>query len=1408
VDGFYPATGGVYPGQRIDIIGRNLDCATLFNCVWRDALSLAHIMTTSATVINEYGIWCEVPLALESSLYHPTAYGDTPGSILPGDVCPRVPPLDRVRLDVVNASLPVPVAPVDASRSTEFTLMRCKPPSSSSASPLSSVVPGSSATQASMFDFLAAPASGDPAASPGPFIQPRGEMCENDGICTTGGTCVCAPGFCGARCDVIADETAGNPSGQPISQASSQFSVYGSDISCQALHPALAVFNGIVEGDWSGPVGSDTEGLLMAARDVNIGRYSVGFEWHTPPHPLWLKQDINNNPLSRRTDIATGRDIVFTTGHNYGGGNIVWGRNGSVGINATAAAPGTKFRAPAGHPFPGADFDGAVIAMRWLSAALTRLPRTGTAIHKYARVMTLTGTRTDVNIFHLSASELAEVDEIELVLTNLPRNLTAATRPKGAALPSVVINIMYDLAWTSHGPGQGDWLGPSYNASLPRAYTVTFADLGLTGDFYYDPTIASRIVWNMPYATNLYVHRIEVVGTILAPFANVDFPAGQVDGQLLAQHMAGNGQVNLPLWTSACDPALTSLIQATTSGTFTPSQALTYVVNGTCGNGGGNCGAPSSGSGGVRRRRMLAEANSGAAVVNPFGELDPQSTTFVDPLATWRRNGVPVETLRLMEALLLEPKDALGWFGAPVLPDCGPRGFHTPEGTCECWAKDTYKGRECEIQCRDDYCNGRGMCNPNDQSKCVCFDPDRWVGDRCETSVCGDNAILITPATSTTPAECVCAPGFGRDTNGRCLEELPCANGYMIGDKCQCLSGWSGTDCRTPFPEPISCFHGTIVTSTIDVVAQTGPTAGQSRPVTIHNCSCFEGWIGSACDVWAGRGSDYCYFGVYDSTAGYCKCDPLWAGPKCDVYTCLHGVAETVRVSSDGQSTGPNSEVIPTTVIDSNGGIVTTSANSGPDTVQCRCLDGWTGADCGTHCRGSCNWRGTICSADVITTGSVSSTSGSASTECICDAGFSGSQCETAPWETPAAVASAPDSQVVSASTTVSYTASSSGSQQQAAARLLATMNVLAGRSSTLRGNSEESSLLEAAGLGRKLQTASAGVFELSVSQTAGMWRASRLQTVSGSSSQAAQACALSGPAAVVGGGASHNGAADELVSCIPVLVRIRRTASRAAGQVTATTISIRIPESMRSQLVGTHTYAAIASSTSSSAGAVNVGGCVAGAPAGSTASSGSGGADAQYNWATGTVTAVVCEAGLYHVQFMQPSVVNRALPPPGQDAGPIVFIPEPLQGWAIALIVIGAVIFVIIIAAVTMLVRRNNRSTVTPSGVHPTGPILRPRASDEEHLNYQYQPTSEDRSPVPVDGVRLGRPLSASGSVDDALAGASTAINERRARRKAAKAGRHHSVEGTIRKHVGPRSSEASRPESAEETVDALFRD
>lgn len=1312
VDLVSPASGGVYPGQEISLVGRNLNCVTQFECVFRDSVRGTELRRVPALVVSDWGLVCEVPEDLDDDVYTPANYQDVAAVHSPnGASCPIVPPLRTFRFDVVVAGESTAVAPA---LSAEFTLLRCQP---------------AGAFDPVAFDFFTDATGGNP--------NRRGGLCGARGICSSGGYCVCPVGLCGANCEVVADDvaavvTSAPPSGpDPLSVP--QYA--------QTMHPTFSLYHALVQGDFFAPAGSDVEGLLAAAGNVTIGRYSVGEKWYSAVHPLYSYPVPNSNDTrSDRVDLAVGNTVNFTSGLVISGGNLVY-RNEPSFVNdplAGANAPGRVFRANPTGIFP-ADFAGADVAARWLSASLARLPRTGTSIYQWT-TLHLTGTRPDVNVFHVSAEELDSATEIRL---NLPALSTLGNSAPLSSIPVTIINVLFDRAWTEQGPGSGDWSWtgpvtvPEASAEIPiPAENILFGPNGFEGDFHND-RVASRLIWNFPYATSMRLERLGVKGSLLAPFADVNFVSGEIDGQVWVKSWTGPGQINLPLFAGASSPSLAALVDASASNTI-------VWVNETE--------VTSSGSSSSTGRRLARRG---------------QETTTTTTGAS-----VPAVTQTLLDLLSVAPENVVGMFGAPRQPDCGVHG-ELINGTCYCYDPTFRRGVECQILCTD-YCNGRGMCNAENQDVCDCWNPAQWTGSRCDQSVCGSNGLLLSGGINGEPAVCGCAPGWGGE-DGRCDTEVPCVYGTIQGTKCQCMTGWSGDDCTTPFPEPITCFHGRIVDEVVPVVVATGPLAGTTRDVTVYSCDCFEGWLGTTCNEWAGRGSDRCYYGVYNEDAGHCECDPFWAGERCDVFTCLHGVVTTVVLNEAGEELGTVSspsaydelrEFEPTleSLITPDGRVLPTGSHRITVVQECRCVDGWYGSDCGTHCRSSCNWRGTVCRSDSGNTGasevvdpgvSVPTLSATLGTmgECVCDAPFTGAQCETETIPPPAGVADAPAEDSFSSTTDVSY--APSGSDAASFARALRSMSAVAAEAAEAVSTSASSGSLRA---GRALQTTATedNVFRVTLTQVAGAWRSRSIDIVAGQSAKTADACAFASAASVVGGNAVTNGEPDELVACLPVAVDVQAILGAAEAAEFASgsplVITVDVPESVRTRTVGTHLYATLASSESSANPDAISTACVAG--------SGLATAAAGYRRSTGLITSTVCEAGVYHLQIMQPSVVNRALPPPSEDEedvpGPEV---KRLSAGEIAGIVIGSVVGVAFIVAGALygpkLLKRNLRDeTLDPVGPVTPAETRRGSAGSAAAASHTTKRTSRDSpkvAPAPQGGAQRTSLVSAHGrSVED----------------------------------------------------------
>lgn len=817
--------------------------------------------------------------------------------------------------------------------------------------------------------------------------------------------------------------------------------------------------------------------------------------------------------------------------------------------------------------------------------------------------------------------------------------------------------------------------------------------------------MASRLVINAPFADTMDIVRVGIKGTLLAPRADTVFPTGEIDGQLIVRSFEGRGQINHPMFAAGADPSLLAMVNAanvvsmgitesfladgSASGADTgllPSQfeddaeaSLRSLAQ--CAAAAQSISGLPSGSRRLRqeaaeagghegwRQRMLQEGvelpplpEGGAGLPEGYESYEEYLLEIAG------EGGVPAETASLLRLMAESgPEAVLGRFGSPSLPDCGLHGSIV-DGQCVCTDPTWRRGPRCEHLCRD-YCHGRGMCNAQDSTKCDCFDPLRWTGDRCEESVCGENA-YVEGTRQDGSVICKCAAGWGGSDGQSCDVRVPCVFGTVVGEMCSCMPGWSGADCSTPFPEPIRCFHGEATTTTVLVDPEND---GVLTEVESFECACEEGWTGDDCGTYVGRGSDACYFGVQvtgEDNEVACECDPFWAGERCDQFTCVHGLPSSVlQRTSDGKSmawrpepflpgTGQNPGAVLASQAEmgalpeavsgfvnewlagsadvsegavaaagpggdgsgstATGQVAATDRAAFAEALQCRCVHGWGGPDCSTHCRAACNWHGTICADDVSQTAEsagasslVQSTSGEA--QCACDDGYEGATCSDVVVPDPEGLDAAGDEDLLSVTREATYGATPEQQEE-------------------LAGPAAAGGAARALLLVRRAQS-SADPFRVQVTRPAAGWRASGVRVSAGQSGMASSACASASAARVASGKPETSGSADEVVDCLPVAVTV---GSRTSGRTSS--VSVRLPTTMAARLNSSYEYAALAVAGTGSTGSDA---CV---------SAGTDGQEAwrSYDHSTGTVTATGCSDGsVLFVQLMRVNAVQRALPAP-----------------------------------------------------------------------------------------------------------------------------------------------------------------
>lgn len=93
----------------------------------------------------------------------------------------------------------------------------------------------------------------------------------------------------------------------------------------------------------------------------------------------------------------------------------------------------------------------------------------------------------------------------------------------------------------------------SLNITAPAGSTVVVNVDGTVNNFesmgiFLTGVDRQHVLYNFHQATSLLVDAISVEGTILAPYASVNFNNGQINGTLIANHLTGGGESHLHLF--------------------------------------------------------------------------------------------------------------------------------------------------------------------------------------------------------------------------------------------------------------------------------------------------------------------------------------------------------------------------------------------------------------------------------------------------------------------------------------------------------------------------------------------------------------------------------------------------------------------------------------------------------------------------------------------------------------------------------------------------------------------------------------------------------------------------------------------------------------------------------------------
>ena len=296
---------------------------------------------------------------------------------------------------------------------------------------------------------------------------------------------------------------------------------------------------------------------LGAAKDYNLfviedlnqpssdtqGKVAVGRDAQFAAYSIGDQLPPNSSDV-----LIVERDLTFTSGAVYNG-NVVYGHATNLPQSSVSITGGTLRK---DTPI---NFAAAKAYLENLSTTLAAYTVNGTTSSQWGG-LTLTGSDPYLNVFKVNGSDLSSANNFEINV------------PNGSV---VLVNI--------------------------SGTTVSW-----TGGLVVNGTAINNVLYNFYQATALTISGIDIKGSILAPFAAVNFISGVQNGQMICKSLTGMGQFNLAMFIGhiPVEKRITNVATITAISTIDPnlnnnSSGVTITVSNT--STGGNNGGGNNGSG-------------------------------------------------------------------------------------------------------------------------------------------------------------------------------------------------------------------------------------------------------------------------------------------------------------------------------------------------------------------------------------------------------------------------------------------------------------------------------------------------------------------------------------------------------------------------------------------------------------------------------------------------------------------------------------------------------------------------------------------------------------------------------------------------------------------------------------------
>ncbi|MEI7812991.1 MAG: SdrD B-like domain-containing protein, partial [Ignavibacteria bacterium] len=229
------------------------------------------------------------------------------------------------------------------------------------------------------------------------------------------------------------------------------------------------------------------EDLTQPSSDTQ-GKVAVGHDANLANYSIG-DQLANSN--GQEDVLIVGNNLTFKTGRIFNG-NVVYGNSTNLPLFVVSIEEGALRKDTV------IDFISAKNYLQSLSTQVSQYAENGTTKFEWTQLI-LTGNDPFLNVFNVKGSDMSNALSMEINV------------PNGAV---VLVNI----------DGQ----------------TVKWS-----GGLEIIGTSISNVLYNFYQTTSLVIKQIDVRGSVLAPFADLNFVSGQHNGQMICKSMTGQGQFNI-----------------------------------------------------------------------------------------------------------------------------------------------------------------------------------------------------------------------------------------------------------------------------------------------------------------------------------------------------------------------------------------------------------------------------------------------------------------------------------------------------------------------------------------------------------------------------------------------------------------------------------------------------------------------------------------------------------------------------------------------------------------------------------------------------------------------------------------------------------------------------------------------